>query len=302
MKSRFTLFLFFLAISFSVNAQDLWIFENDSPGLSKGMRFDSNNPIQTVSLDRSQLDASITKIDSQSSFLKTEQITIVFPNESGKSEKFSVREVSLLSSELSKEHPNIKTFVGTSLSRKNVHARWSISPLGVNAMIDSPEGQFFLQPDRSGDKNKHLFYKRGGILYDDFEPLNCLVAEDKTTKKREKLLKIVSNDVDRIERLITDYSQVLKDEASQSRSVPKDFDLVPVIESVIEDFNTDPKTMDKNISIHFENLLQKNKAIIFGIESRIEQVIANVLENAISFSPTDDEVQISLSKKNNLVL
>jgi two-component system sensor histidine kinase ChvG len=94
--------------------------------------------------------------------------------------------------------------------------------------------------------------------------------------KREKLLKIVSNDVDRIERLITDYSQVLKDEASQSRSVTKDFDLVPVIESVIEDFNTDIKTMDKNISIRFENLLEKNKAIIFGIESRIEQVIANV--------------------------
>jgi two-component system, OmpR family, sensor histidine kinase ChvG len=59
--------------------------------------------------------------------------------------------------------------------------------------------------------------------------------------------------------------------------------------------------MDKNISIRFENLLQNNKAIIFGIESRIEQVIANVLENAISFSPIKSEVEISLSKKNNLV-
>ena len=48
-------------------------------------------------------------------------------------------------------------------------------------------------------------------------------------------------------------------------------------------------------------MLQNNKAIIFGIESRIEQVIANVLENAISFSPIKGEVEISLSKKNNLV-
>ena len=39
--------------------------------------------------------------------------------------------------------------------------------------------------------------------------------------KRDKLLKIISNDVDRIERLITDYSQVLKDEATQSRSTAK---------------------------------------------------------------------------------
>ena len=33
---------------------------------------------------------------------------------------------------------------------------------------------------------------------------------------KEKLLKIVSHDVERIERLITDYSQMLKDEASLS--------------------------------------------------------------------------------------
>jgi len=42
---------------------------------------------------------------------------------------------------------------------------------------------------------------------------------DKTTEKkdREKLLSIVNHDVERIERLITDYSQMLKDEASLSR-------------------------------------------------------------------------------------
>ena len=183
MKNQIVLFLFFLTISFSVNAQNLWTFEKDTQGFSKAIGFDSNHQIQTVSLDRKQLDTFITKIDSQSSFSEKKQATIDFPNESGQPEKFSVREVDLLSSELSSEHPNIKTFVGTSLSRKNVHARWSISPLGVNAMIDSPEGQFFLQPDRSGNENKHLFYKRGGTLYDDFESLNCLVTADKTVKK-----------------------------------------------------------------------------------------------------------------------
>lgn len=118
-------------------------------------------------------------------------------------------------------------------------------------------------------------------------------------QKRDKLLKIVSNDVDRIERLITDYSQVLKDEASQSRSAAKEFNLVPVLESVIEDFNTDTKTLEKNISIHFENFLKNNVAIIFGIESRLEQVVANILENAISFSPKNEDVQIILKKNEN---
>ena len=36
--------------------------------------------------------------------------------------------------------------------------------------------------------------------------------------KRKKLIKVISHDVERIERLITDYSQMLKDEAALSRT------------------------------------------------------------------------------------
>ena len=126
-----------------------------------------------------------------------------------------------------------------------------------------------------------------------------LLNNTNDNSQRDKLLKIISNDVERIERLITDYSQVLKDEASQSRSVTKEFDLIPVIKSVIEDFNTDIKTLDKNITINFKNILSLSQAKIFGVESRIEQVIANILENAVSFSPNNEEVKLSIIKKNN---
>ncbi len=124
-----------------------------------------------------------------------------------------------------------------------------------------------------------------------------LLNNTKDSAKRSKLLKIISNDVGRIERLITDYSQVLKDEATQSRSIPKEFDLIIMIKSVIEDFNTDAKTLSKNISIQFKNLSKLKSAKIFGIESRIEQVVANVLENAISFSPKRGVVKILLFQK-----
>jgi len=124
-----------------------------------------------------------------------------------------------------------------------------------------------------------------------------LLTNTKDNLKKNKLLKVIANDVDRIERLITDYSQVLKDEATQSRSIPKEFDIIVMIKSVIEDFNTDVKISDKNISIQFKNLTKLKSAKIFGNESRIEQVIANVLENAISFSPKNGVVKISLLEK-----
>jgi len=127
-----------------------------------------------------------------------------------------------------------------------------------------------------------------------------LLNQTKDDNQKIKLLKILSNDVERIERLITDYSQVLKDEASQSRATAKNFDLIQLIESIIEDFNLDTVNQKKNIQFNFENKQKLKKANIFGVESRIEQVIANLLDNAVSFSPANSIILIKLNlEKNN---
>lgn len=149
-------------ISVPSQAQDLWSFEKNSQYLDHI----SDEYIQTITLDRNKL------FITASSKVKE---TISFPNEFGEMEQFSVKEIGVLSLSLSKAYPNIKTYVGKSLERANVHARWSSSPIGINAMLTSASGTFFIQPKRNGNQNEHLFYKRGGSLYDDFERLNCLV-------------------------------------------------------------------------------------------------------------------------------
>ena len=127
-----------------------------------------------------------------------------------------------------------------------------------------------------------------------------LLNQTKDDNQKIKLLKILSNDVERIERLITDYSQVLKDEASQSRAIAKNFDLLELIDSIVEDFNLDTVNQKKNIKFNFDNSQKLKKAVIFGIESRIEQVIANLLDNAVSFSPNNSEILIKINlEKNN---
>ena len=68
-------------------------------------------------------------------------------------------------------------------------------------------------------------------------------------EKRKKLIKVISHDVERIERLITDYSQMLKDEASLSRAKMSKIDLANVVDSVVEDFNSDLLNSNKNIEI-----------------------------------------------------
>ncbi len=115
--------------------------------------------------------------------------------------------------------------------------------------------------------------------------------------QRIKLIDILSHDVQRIERLITDYSQILKDEVALSREKIKKIDIEPIIKSVVEDFNNLHK-LKKGIKISYEND-GKNKYFINGIENRIEQIIANLLDNAISFSEEDKDVLVKVSKSNN---
>ena len=112
--------------------------------------------------------------------------------------------------------------------------------------------------------------------------------------QRIKLIDILSHDVQRIERLITDYSQMLKDEVALSKEKIKKLDIEPIIKSVVDDFNNIYK-LKRGIHISYEND-GKNKYFINGIENRIEQIIANLLDNAISFSEDNKDVLVKVSK------
>ena len=109
-----------------------------------------------------------------------------------------------------------------------------------------------------------------------------IISDTSDKEKQEKLLKIMTHDVTRIDRLITDYSQILKDELAISSEQMEDLDLKPIIESVVDDFNN-IYIEKKNINIKLNTSGSKNY-FIKGISNRIEQIIANLLDNAVSFS------------------
>ena len=128
---------------------------------------------------------------------------------------------------------------------------------------------------------------------------------DKTTSKTEseKLLTIINHDVERIERLITDYSQMLKDEATWSREKMSKINLFDVIDNVVEDFRQDLKNQYKNIQINIKKKINsKNGYFILGIENRLEQVVANLLDNSISFSEDNKKIEINMEETSNNVL
>ncbi len=130
-----------------------------------------------------------------------------------------------------------------------------------------------------------------------------LLDKNENIKDRVKLLKIINHDVERIERLITDYSQMLKDEASLSREKMKKIDILNVIHNVVDDFKQDLFNQNKKILINIVKKNENNKEhLILGIENRLEQVIANLLDNAISFSSDNSSIDLEISEISNSYL
>ena len=124
-----------------------------------------------------------------------------------------------------------------------------------------------------------------------------IISETENKELRSKLVGIVSHDVERIERLITDYSQMLKDEAAISSERMKKINLNNIAKSVVDDFNS---IYESKRSISIKLKIDDDKEFnILGIENRIEQIIANLLENSISFSENNKEVIVAISKKEN---
>ena len=114
--------------------------------------------------------------------------------------------------------------------------------------------------------------------------------------EKEKLTKILTHEVERIERLITDYSQMLKDEVAITKESMKILDLKKIADSVVDDFNAIYNTK-RGIHIDLQSKNSGEKFNIKGIENRIEQVLANLLENSISFSKNNQSIVVKLSQK-----
>ena len=119
-----------------------------------------------------------------------------------------------------------------------------------------------------------------------------IISETEDKNQRNKLIEIVSHDVQRIERLITDYSQMLKDDCYKFTEKMIKIDLVSVVKSVVDDFNGIYNSK-RGINIKLKLNGSKNYNI-FGIENRIEQIIANLLENSISFSKDNQQIDVEI--------
>jgi len=116
----------------------------------------------------------------------------------------------------------------------------------------------------------------------------------KTEQSRKRLLQVIEHDVKRLDRLISDISDASRLDAELQRQEAAPVDLGKLLEALVTAAN-EVRPDDVSVTLTFEG---GNRSIfkVPGHDSRLGQVISNLLDNARSFSPPGGKVRVTCRK------
>jgi two-component system sensor histidine kinase ChvG len=110
---------------------------------------------------------------------------------------------------------------------------------------------------------------------------------------REKLKKIVREDVGRLDRLISDISEAARTDAELARARFERVDLGPLIEQLVHSWETRRETGDARLAFARP---RKDSAVVMGKPDRLARAINAIIDNAVSFSPPGGLVEIAVTR------
>jgi len=115
---------------------------------------------------------------------------------------------------------------------------------------------------------------------------------------RARLMAIVRADVKRIDRLITDISDASRLDAELSRETSEPVDIAHLLETIAEVYRYTeiPRGVTLSLDLHLPP-----DAIVMGRDERLGQVVHNLIDNALSFSPDGGTVTVSALAEGILV-
>ena len=109
---------------------------------------------------------------------------------------------------------------------------------------------------------------------------------------RERLFRVLKNDIQRLDRLVTDISNASRLDAELSRDQPKIVDLTRLIADIVSLYQATAKPGD--VQVAFAPHPGLEGLTVLGREGPLGQILRNLIDNARSFSPQGDVVTVAL--------
>lgn len=118
------------------------------------------------------------------------------------------------------------------------------------------------------------------------------LARTEDPERKQRLIRIIENDVRRLDRLITDISNASRVESELTRSDFEQVDLAGLLSTSVDIYRNRrlPRQVDFTLQISPETKTLR----VAGVPGRLGQVVDNLLSNAVSFSPEGGTVQVAL--------
>ncbi len=113
----------------------------------------------------------------------------------------------------------------------------------------------------------------------------------KDPARRAKLLKILQNDVQRLNRMITDISAYSRLDADLARTRAEPVDLPRLLTNLVEGYRHNGLGDQVSVKLDID---PQTPAIIYGAEDALARVFSNLIDNALTFSPKGAQVQVRL--------
>ena len=120
------------------------------------------------------------------------------------------------------------------------------------------------------------------------------VARISDIEKQKKLMEIILDDVQRLDRLISDISDASRLDAELSRDVPAPVNLRQLLEALTEIEKDTALNLKLSIYLFLE---EGTDLIVSASEGRLGQVFLNIINNAISFSPPHTKIIIRAERR-----
>jgi two-component system sensor histidine kinase ChvG len=121
----------------------------------------------------------------------------------------------------------------------------------------------------------------------------------KTDQARQRLLAVIEHDVKRLDRLISDISDASRLDAELQRQEAAPVDFAKLLDALVKAAN-EIRTDDVTVTLSFEGGPPSNFKVP-GHDSRLGQVVSNLVDNARSFSPPGGTVRITCRRLRNQI-
>ncbi|RXP64655.1 T9SS C-terminal target domain-containing protein [Lutibacter sp. HS1-25] len=162
-KNSLMLFMFFVISSLFAQKNDkVWNQQVDFQinEIDKIKRRSIPNAYEVYNLDINTLKQSLQKAPKNKGKFQKSTTIVSFPTTNGFVEKYEVYESSILDEQLQKQFPSIKSYVGESIENPGTIIRFSVSDIGLHAMImQTKDEAVFIDPYTS-DKKSYIVYAK----------------------------------------------------------------------------------------------------------------------------------------------